>query len=308
MKIVIPDKMYLTQRNLKELASLGAVIAQDTTTDTKEMTLRIQEAEIITAKFINITRQTIDTAPKLKYIISAAAGYDSIDIEYASSRGIRVINCPTHHAAAVAEHTIALLFALLRHLKTANSSILEGGWDSPLLEGTEIGGKQIGLIGHGVIGSLVEGMLTGIGAHTSYVNSCSSPTEIDELVSRSDIVIICAQFNKRTVHLVDERRLSKMKSGAYLVNVSRGAIIDQKALIAALKRGSIRGAGLDVFEHELSNGPATPAIKELAQMANVIATPHIGYHTSEALVRLSEELLINIRAILKNEPINVVNP
>lgn len=299
--------MYLTDEHLKELDSLGAIIAPDTTTNVKEISLRVQDAEIITAKFVNITRDIINAAPKLKYIISAAAGYDSIDIEHARLKGIKVINCPTHHAAAVAEHTLALLFASVRHTKAANNSILLGGWDSPLLEGTEIGGKQIGIIGNGNIGSKVGSLLTGMGANISYVNSSSTPAEIDQLVTQSDIIIICAQLNKTTEHLIDKRRLSKMKSTAYLINVSRGAIVDQEALIAALKGNIIRGAGLDVFEDELSDGPATPAIKELAQMTNVVATPHIGYHTHEALVRLSEELLVNIRAVLDGRPINVVN-
>lgn len=307
MQVVIPDKMYLAEKDRKELISLGATIAQDTTTDPKEMMFRVRNADILTAKFVDITREIIDAAPKLKYIVSAAAGYDSIDVTYASAKGIKVINCPTHHAAAVAEHTLALLFALLRHIKTANDIILEGGWDSPLLEGTEISGKQVGLIGHGNIGARVESLLAGIGAQISYVDSQSSASEVDRMISQSDVVIICAQLNDATRHLIDERRIAAMKSSAYLINISRGAIVDQVALMAALERKAIRGAGLDVFEYELSDGPATPPIKELAQMSNVIATPHIGYHTGEALVRLSDELLVNIRAILGGAPINVVN-
>lgn len=308
MKVVVPDKIYLTEKDRKELVSLGATIAHNTTTDPKEMILRVQGAEVITAKFVDITRETIDAAPKLKYIVSAAAGYDSIDVAYANTKGIKVINCPTHHAAAVAEHTLALLFALMRNIKTANSTILAGGWDSPLLEGTEIGGKQVGLIGHGIIGSKVEELLLSMGAYTSYVNSRSSASEVDKLISHSDIVVISAQLNEATRHLIDERRIATMKSSAFLINISRGAIVDQNALTAALKRKAIQGAGLDVFENELSDGPATPAIKELARLSNVIATPHIGYHTSEALVRLSEEVLVNIRAILRGAPINVVTP
>lgn len=307
MKIVIPDKMYIAEECLRELRSMGAVIAEDTPTDPKEIISRIQGADIVTAKYIDITRAIIDATPTLKYIVSAAAGYDSIDVEYASSRGITVVNCPTHHAAAVAEHTIALLFAVARNIKVANMHIAEAGWDSPLLMGTELAGKRAGLVGYGNIGRPVEKLLRGIDMNTAYVNSQSSSAEVDALIAESDVLIICTQLNGTTRHLLNERRLSSMKKSALLINVSRGAVIEQAALVRALKSGAVRGAGLDVFENEPASGSPTPEIIDLARMSNVIATPHIGYNTGETAKRLGEELISDLRAILSGTPINVVN-
>lgn len=307
MNIVIPDKIHIPEDCVRELQSMGIMVAKDTPISTAQIISRIKDAEVITAKYIDITKDMIDAVPNLKYIVSAAAGYDSIDVTYAKAKGVTVVNCPTHHSVAVAEHSIALLLGVARNTKTANACMANGEWDSPLLTGVELHGKQAGLIGYGTIGLHIEKLLTGFGANVSFVNSRSNATEVDTLVAESDILIVCAQLNRQTRHLLNDRRLSSMKSGAILVNVSRGAIVDQTALLKLLKGQRIRGAGLDVFENEPLFGAPTPQIMELAKQPNVLTTPHIGYNTEETARRLGQELIANIKAILDGTPINIVS-
>lgn len=141
----------------------------------------------------------------------------------------------------------------------------------------------------------------------SYANSKTSSIELDQLISENDFVCINVPLTDQTKHLIDERRLRLMKKTAFLINVARGAIIDQQALITILRERCIAGAALDVFENEPLIGKSTQEITTLANLPNVIATPHIAYNTQETSVRLGEELFANIKACIAGRPQNVVN-
>ncbi len=309
MKIVIPYDVGIPEGYNQRLRDLGAEVYEGPRPDRSEFIRRLKKAEIFVANISDRVSEVIDEAKDLKYLILLAAGYETINLSRLREAGITVVTCPIYSAQAVAEQAIALFFAVARKIVLANQSLKAGEWRVEDFEGTEIAGKKVGLIGHGNVGKKIEKLVAGLGAGAVHVNSKSASEDIDSLISGSDIVIVCAALTPATKHLIDARRLGLFKRGAILINVSRGSIIDQLALYEVLKTGKI-SAGLDVYENEPSGGkmatdPPNQAIMKLAKLPNVVATPHIAFNTKEALDRLGEEIIVNIQACLKGQPINV---
>lgn len=307
MNIVIPDFVDTPETIKDQLRQLGATIYDDTPGDEQTIIKRIKEAEIITANYIDITPSIIDNAPKLKYIVVPAVGYEWVEHKLAASKGIKVINCPTHNSHAVAEHALALMLACTRRIPQAVKSLSSGAWNPKDLQGTEIKGKKLGIIGYGRIGKDIDNMAKALGMHASFANTKSSSSEIDEIFRESDTLCLVLPLNDSTHQLVDERRLRLLKPSATFINVGRGATVDQGALFELLKTGKIASAGLDVYEDEPLTGTPNDKIVALAGLPNVVATPHIGYNTKEAADRLGEELLQNIQSCLSGNPVNIVN-
>ena len=308
MNITFPDHIDLDEASRQKFQAMGVRMYDDTPNDEAVIIERIKDAEAITANFIDITRKAIDAAPNLKYIISPAVGYEWIDYKYAASKGIKVLNCPTQNAEAVAEHAVALMLAVAHRITEAVLDLQRGNWSQQRLVGVELSHKKLGLVGYGKVGKLIEQKVSGgLGMHVSYVNSSSSPTQLDALLQESDVVCLCLSLNEASKGMIDERRLKLLKKEAILVNVARGAIVDQVALVTSLKKGAIRGAGLDVFLDEPFTGGAPDSIVEIATLPNVVATPHIAYNTEETMQRLGQELLTDIESCLRQQPINVVN-
>jgi D-3-phosphoglycerate dehydrogenase len=307
MKIIIPDKIHFSPPQLGELESLGAEVFDSLPNSEDELARRICDAEIITANYVDITPRVIDAAKNLKYIIAPSVGFEWIDAEYAASKGIQVLNCPSFNSNAVAELAIGLALTISRKILEANSDLRSGGWDPQTFVGTELSGKELGLIGHGNIGKLIEQKAKAFGMTVSYVDSKTSSDLIDKIISKADYLVLCAQLNDKTRHMIDGRRMALMKSSSFLINVARGAIVDQEALLEALEAGSICGAALDVFEGEPLTGTPSSEIVKLAKLQNVIGTPHIGASTNEANIRLGDEILANIDSIFNGKPRNVVN-
>lgn len=305
MKIVLPDKINISEHYKNEIRGLGAEVFDDLP-DESELVNRIKDAEVITASYVDVTPAVIDAAPNLKYIVVPAVGYEWVDTKYAASKGITTLNCPTFNSQAVAEHAISLLMAVNRNLIVGADELRTGKWSPQTLVGYELEGKKLGLIGYGNVGTRIEKIAVALGMIVSYTNSKSTPEEIDTLVSDSDFVIICAPLNDSTQNLIDERRLNLLKLTAILVNVGRGAIIDQNALIETLKARKIRGAGLDVFDGEPLTGEPSDVIVELAKLPNVVATPHIAYNTEEINDKQGAEILANLKSCIEGAPINVV--
>jgi len=307
MKIVFPDRIDLDDESLAKFREQGVQMYDDTPNDEAVIIERVRDAEIITANFIDLTRNVIDNAPNLKCIISPAVGYEWIDYEYAASKGIKVMNCPTQNAEAVAEHAIALMLAVAHRIAEADTSIREGKWKQQELVGVELNHKKLGLVGYGKIGKLIEKKASGIGMHVQYVNSKSSKEDLERLLQESDVVCLCLALNDSTKNLINEPRLKLLKKEAILVNIARGAIVDEAALVQMLRRGDIRGAGLDVFQNEQFTRDTPQSMQEIAQLPNVVATPHLAYNTEETTMRLGTELLGNIEAYIAGSPLNVVN-
>jgi phosphoglycerate dehydrogenase-like enzyme len=313
MKIVCSDYVDLfyvdlSETYLNELQKFGeVVIYQDIPTTESEIVQRISGAEIITVGWINVTSSIIKSSPSLKYIIVSGVGYDNVDITAATTAGIKVINSPKHNTLAVAEYTMALILNVTKQIIAANTSLKNGSWNTQNYLGIELNGKNLGLIGYGNIAQQVAKLATNFGMNVSYANSQTPASVLDQLIAKADILSLHLPLTKQSKHLIDERRLNLMKKSAYLINTARGSIVDQKALLKVLKAGHIAGAALDVFENEPLTAKPSPEILQLAQLDNVVATPHIAYNTEETAVRLSEELLENILACIKGNPINVVN-
>lgn len=308
MKTVFPAPMVeMTDEEKNEFRQLGVVVYDDKPADKEELIRRLKDAEIVTT-YGRFTADIIDALPKLKYILYPSSGYDSVDYEYAASKGIPVLNLPTFNANAVAEYAVTLLFALHRQLIPANTFLREGNWGQRAYAATEVRGKRLGLLGYGNIGKRIEALAQGLGMTTAHYNSKSTEADLQKLLRASDAVCLCLPITDATRHILNAERIAMMKPGALLINVGRGALIDQPALLTALKEGRLGGAGLDVFENEPTGlQHATPPIIELANLPNVVATSHIAFYTRESDARFSAELMANVKACLAGKPINVVN-
>ena len=228
----------------------------------------------------------MDKAPKLRVIGRAGVGVDNIDLEAATKRGIAVMNTPGGNAIAVAEHTLALMLALARHVSRADASTHSGKWEKKSLQGTELKGKTLGIVGLGRIGVEVAKRAVAFGmkivAHDPYVAfSFAQQLQItlaplDELFAKSDYITLHVGLTPQTQGIINAANIAKMKKGARLVNCARGELLDDAAVVAALQSGQLGGAALDVFRDE--------PLKDSAYHSapNLILTPHIAGSTNEA--------------------------
>ena len=266
----------------------------------KEKLIEIMpEVEVLVVRSATkVTADVIEAGKKLKIIARAGVGLDNIDLEKAKEKGIKVLNTPGASAISVAELTIGMILALSRHIARGTMDLKEGKWTKKELKGVEITGKTLGVIGIGRIGREVAKRALGLGmkviAYDPYVKSIDMDVELvelDELFRRSDYITVHVPLTPETKHLIDEKAIEKMKDGVYIINCARGGIVDEEALLKALKSGKVAGAGLDVFETE---PPTSEVEKELLSLPNVVATPHIGASTKEAQKRVGKEIVQRI--------------
>lgn len=262
-----------------------------------------------------ISAETLRNVENLKVIARHGVGYDNVDVNEATRRGIAVTYTPHANAESVAEHTFALILALMRRICEAYNTVKSGGWsERSRLIGFEIYGKTMGIIGFGAIGRRVaeiaaKGFNMRILAYDPYVNREEmlklnvKPADLKELIKESDIVSIHAVLTSETYHLIGEEELKQMKPKALIVNTARGPIIDEKALIKALREKWIAGAALDVLEAEPPEGE-----NPLLSMSNVLVTPHIAAFTVEALKRMDLMVVEDIVRIYNGlKPIRLLN-
>ncbi|MFC1524852.1 2-hydroxyacid dehydrogenase [Planctomycetota bacterium] len=263
-----------------------------------------------------IDKSSIDKALNLKIIANYAAGYDNIDVGYATQRGIMVTNTPDVLTDATAELTWALILSVARRITEADRFTKAGkfrSWSPQLLVGTDIHHKTLGIIGAGRIGQAVALKSRGFEMRILYTNFRRVPiierkigakmVSLKTLLKNSDFVTLHTPLTPETYHLMGKRELVLMKSSAYLINTSRGPVVDEKALVWALKNKRIAGAGLDVYEKE----PKIHA--DLFKLANVILLPHIGSATTQARIQMALVAVKNLIMGLKGKrPINLVNP
>lgn len=307
MKLVFPDYIELLPDDITRLQSLAEIVLYDDVPSSEaEVIRRIEGADIIIPSVVDITETVIKQSSSLRYIVVPGIGYDQIAVKAATAAGIKVLNCPTHNVAAVAEYTIALIFAVTRKIVEAHLALRNGNWNPWQFQGTELKGKTLGLIGYGNTGKGVEKLAIALGMQVIHAASKSSPDELDQLISTVDILSLHLPSTPQSRHLLDERRLGLMKPTAYLINTARGAIVDSNALLNALQTKQIAGAALDVFENEPIAGSPSGIILELAKLDNAIATPHIAYNSYETMQRLGTELFDNVQSCINGNPINVV--
>jgi glyoxylate reductase len=231
-----------------------------------------------------------DTAgPQLKVVANMAVGYDNVDLASARRRGVKIANTPDVLTEAVAEHTFALILAVARRIVESDRFVRSGGWrgwDPQLLLGTELHGKILGIVGPGRIGRAVGRIGESFGMKVLYARR---PEELEQLLAQADVVSLHVPLRDETRHRIGASEIARMKETAILVNTSRGEVVDEGALLAALVNGAIAGAGLDVFESEPDPLPGLLALE------NVVLTPHTASATVEtrrAMSRLAAENVI----------------
>jgi D-3-phosphoglycerate dehydrogenase len=262
----------------------------------------IARYDAVIVRVAELDADVIARADRLQVIAKHGAGLDNVDVDAASSRGIVVCNTPGANARSVAEHAVALLFAVRRKLRTADRHVRGGEWDRGRFVGHELTGDTLGLLGFGAIAREASDLAHGMGqtvlTYDPYVPDDEVPmrvkrvTEIPELFARSDAVSVHAPLTPETRHAVSTEELSALGSEGVLVNTSRGPVVDEAALLKALEGGVIAGAGLDTFEEEPPG-----ADHSLYDRDDVVLTPHIGGVTDDALARMSQRAARNVRTV-----------
>jgi len=242
--------------------------------------LLLNQEVLVFRSGIEITREVIDSAPRLALIVRAGSGFDNIDLDHARRRGIRVVRIPGPSADAVAEFTFGLILAVARRIVRADALVRDGLWPKPELGGNLLGGKVLGIVGAGNIGTRVAELGSAWGMQ---VLGCVDPNlhyeppaiveacVLSDLLARSDIVTVHTPLSPTTRSLIGAAELARMRRGSYLVSTARGGVVDEAALYEALASGHLAGAALDVHERE-----GDGVIPKLADLPNVVLTPHIA--------------------------------
>lgn len=255
-----------------------------------------------------IDRGAIDAGARLKIVANVAVGYNNIDVVYARSKHIVVTNTPDVLTGSVADFTWGLILGITRRLAEGDRLIRRGGWKEwafDFMLGTELTGKQLGLLGFGRIAHAVAARAEVFGVRVAYARASDAVTDadatlekmsIDRLLTTSDIVSLHVPLTAATRHLIDRKALARMKRSAYLINTSRGPVVEEAALAWALKERLIAGAALDVYEDEPRVHP------DLLPLENVLLVPHIGSATTETRTAMANLAVDNVIAVLGGRP------
>ena len=253
----------------------------------------------------SVDRAVIEAGPELKVISAVAVGYNNIDVAAARERGIVVTNTPDVLSEASADLTWALILAITRRVVEGDRLVRGGGWKGWALDfmlGSDLRGKQLGIVGFGRIGQAVAARASAFGVRVAYQSRrAQGPPEFkqmpfDKLLATSDILSLHCPLTEETTHLIDQAALARMKRSAYLINTSRGPVVDEAALVWALKNRMISGAALDVYEEEPKVHP------ELLTLDNVVLAPHLGSATTETRTAMADLAVRNVVAVLSGEP------
>src|SRR5256712_11080908 len=253
-----------------------------------------------------VTTDIISAADKLQVVGRAGVGVDNIDLDAATEKGVVVVNAPTGNVISAAEHAIALMLSLSRHIPEANASLRSGKWERGRFQGTEVRGKTLGIVGLGQVGSEVarraKGLEMRVLAHDPFVPEERARVlgvdvvPMEKLVKESDYITVHTTLTEGTKRLIGEAELRAMKPSARVINTARGGIVDEAALKQALDEGWIAGAAIDVWEKEpLTSHP-------LFESDKVVVTPHLGASTAEAQERVAVDVAEQIMAVLRGEP------
>lgn len=277
----------------------------------------LAEAHGLVGASLKITPELLDEAPHLEAIASISVGYDNYPVDELTRRGILLCNTPDVLTETTADTGFSLIMATARRVVELAEFVKRGDWKESIGEaqfGCDVHGKTLGMVGMGRIGAAVarRGAL-GFGMNVLYSYASPKPEleaslgarrcEMEELLERADFVCVTVPLTAETTHLFGAEQFARMKSSAIFINIARGKVVDEPALIQALDDGQIRGAGLDVFEQE-----PLPADSPLPHMANVVALPHIGSATHETRTAMAQRAVDNITlALIGERPISLVN-
>ncbi len=306
--IVISE--FMDEPAVERLRQIAQVDYRPELVDNQEALLQslANATALIVRNRTQVNAQLLAHAPNLRVVGRLGVGLDNIDMDLCADKGITVYPAVGANAQAVAEYVIATTFVLLRGAYLASNQVTAGQWPRPQLSnGLEVAGRTLGLVGFGGIGRLAARLATALGMKIAAYDpmiSSDSPIwaeagamqmSLDELLQHSDVVSLHTPLTKDTRHLINAGRIAKMKAQAILINTSRGGIVDEQALVAALQAGKLRGAALDVFEDE-----PVKTENRLPDMPNLILTPHIAGLTQEANERVSGVIAEKVMGYLKN--------
>jgi D-3-phosphoglycerate dehydrogenase / 2-oxoglutarate reductase len=289
MKILICDKVESEAVERMRSAGLEVDVRDDITPEELLEVVPAYQGMVVRSR-TKVRASVIDKASSLKVIVRGGVGIDNIDAEYARSKGIEVLNTPGASSDSVAELTIGFMFALARQLCQANGSMKTGKWEKKRFEGSEIGGKVLGIIGLGRIGIEVAKRAIALGMEVVVYDPYIKGTEYGEMISfeallaKADFVTFHLPLTEETQNMISSNEFQKMKKGVFIVDCARGGILDEDALYDAILSGKVAGAALDVFAEEPVHG------HKLFSLDQVIASPHIGAATKEAQGRVGAEV------------------
>lgn len=317
MKIVLLDTGTMgNDIDFSSLDTLGECVKYHNT-QPDEVPERIKDADTVIINKVLLNESVLQYAKNLKLICVFAIGYNNIDIEYCKKRGIKVRNVPGYCVESVCQHTFAILFALLEKLRYYDDFVKNGEYTKSGLANHlgrpffEISGKKWGIIGMGAIGRAVADCAAAFGAEVCYSSISGAIREekyenvpLDTLLRKSDIISVHAPLNEKTINLIGEEELKKMKKTAYIVNVGRGAIIDEAALAVAINNGEIAGAALDVYTEEppVADSP----ILSIKDSERIVYTPHIAWASVEARQRCVDMTAENVKAFIEGKSLHDV--
>lgn len=317
MKIVILDGGVLNPGDLswEPLQSLGEIAIYDTT-EPQQVVERIGDAEIVIINKVALTEKEFSQCPNLKFIGVTATGYNVIDLNAARAHGIIAANVPTYGTSTVAQFTTSLMLELCNQVGLHDSDVHAGGWGKrpdfcywlkPMLE---VAGKNVGIIGYGRIGQAFGAVAQALGMNVLAYDEYHNPAlenervhyvDLDTLYARADVISLHCLLTPKTQGMINADALRKMKKSALLLNASRGDLVNEADLAAALNNGTIAGAAVDV----LSKEPPVPE-NPLLTAKNCIITPHIAWASVEARGRILSTTVDNVKAYLAGEPQNLV--
>ncbi|MFP4038968.1 MAG: phosphoglycerate dehydrogenase [Desulfosudaceae bacterium] len=313
MKVLVSDKLGEAGIEILEKEP-GLEVEVNTDLSPQELIEEIENYEaLVIRSATKVTADLIEAATNLKVIGRAGIGLDNVDIQAATQKGIVVMNTPTGNTVTTAEHAIAMMMSLSRNIPQGTASLREGRWDKKKLQGRELKGKTLGLLGFGKIGSIVasraRGLQMNIIIYDPNVNperiekaGFESVTTMDDLYARSDYITVHVPKIKKTTGMLNKEAFAKMKDGVMIINCARGGIVDEDDLAEALSSGKVGGAALDVFANE------PPGDSPLFKFDNFICTPHLGASTKEAQTNVAVDVARQIIAYLKEGTIiNAVN-
>jgi D-3-phosphoglycerate dehydrogenase len=321
LRILLAEKSSFSQKGINALTQLGATDAHDLSQS--ELLKRIDEYDILVVRLgLRVNAAVLEATDRLKTIVTPTTGTDHIDLETARKSSVDVISLKGERefldqVYATAEHSFALLMSVLRFIPASFDSVKESHWQRDKYRGRELHGKSLGLVGCGRLGNMMVRYGNGFGMHVlaydpyllELPDSVERCDNLDDLLPKSDIISLHVPLNNETLGMISTHQFATMRTGAILVNTSRGAIVDEKALLHALESGRLAGAALDVIcdEHLIENGKINQLIDYSRNHDNLVITPHIGGATYESVEKADLFVIDKLQEYLSGRGLEKIN-
>lgn len=301
-KVLISDRTHpVLEQKLRE-AGIEVSVEPDHDYDGLVRAAQGVEGLVVRSK-VNIDRAFIDRVPSLRCIGRVGAGMETIDVEYAEAHGIKCLNSPEGNRDAVGEHTVGLLLALLNNIARADAEVRRGMWQREANRGYELGSLTVGIIGYGNMGQAFAKRLSGFGCKTVIYDKYKEIGSLENVQRESDVVSFHVPFTDETYHYLNAGFINAMKKPFYLINTSRGSVVDTEALVAGMDSNKVRGAALDVLEYENMQvdglGDVPECVRYLQKSPRTVLTPHVAGWTMESKYKLAAVLADKIVEVLK---------